>query len=248
MLLACTARAEIPPFYSLGTRPEKDVYAAGVLYFEAPLYAGAEARTSILIPSATMIMADGFFADVISGVGFNFSTDTRFEYGVRATAGVGREEPASLHGLGKIPRTVNVGGFANYNATDRWQLQSSARYGSGYDRDGLLIDIGTSYDVFKQGPASVTVDVSASYADRHYMQSFYGVSAEQSVASGYSQYNPPAGQQWATAGISVTAPVSRNALAYVSLEHTRLTGYSASSPYAERRDSTAIEATVVFGF
>jgi len=185
VLLACTARAEIPPFYSLGTRPESDVYAVGVLYFNAPLYAGAEARKTIVIPSATVIMADGFFADVISGVGFNFSTDARFEYGVRATAGVGREEPASLHGLGKIPRTVNVGGFANYNATDRWQLQSSARYGSGYDRDGLLIDVGTSYDVFKQGPASVTVDASASYADRHYMQSFYGVSAGQALASGY---------------------------------------------------------------
>ncbi len=247
-LLACTAFAEIPPFYSLGTRPEKDVYAVGALYFDAPLYAGAEARTRILIPSATMIMASGFFADVISGVGFNFSTDTRFEYGVRVTAGTGREEPARLHGLGKIPRTVNVGGFANYNATDRCQLQSSARYGSGYDRNGLLIDVGTSYDVFKQGPASVTVDVSVSYADRHYMQSFYGVSADQAIASGYSQYSPPAGQQWATAGLSATAPVSKNALAYVSLEYSHLTGYAASSPYVERRDSTAIEATVVFGF
>ena len=228
--------------------PEKDVYAAGVLYFSAPRFSGAQEKKSVVVPSATVIMINGYFADVVNGVGRNFSTDPRFEFGPRATIGLGRDEPATLRGLGKIPNTVNVGGFANYNATDRWQLQSSARHGSGYHRNGTLIDIGTSYDIFQQGPASVTAQVSASYADRHYMQSFYGVSAEQAVASGYSRYNPRAGPQSTSASLSVTAPVHERALVFISLEHARLTGDAASSPYVRRSNSAAVEASVAFSF
>lgn len=247
-LMSSAVRAEIPPFYSLGTRPEKDIRAAGVLFFSAPRYAGADARTNVAVPSATVIMANGFFADVINGVGVNLSADPRFEYGLRATVGLGRDEAAGLQGLGRIRDAVNVGGFANYNATERWQVQSSTRYGSGYDRNGLLIDIGTSYDIFQQGPASVSLDLSASYANRSYMQSFYGVSADQAARSGLARYAPRAGQQWTSAGLSVTAPVRRNALAYVSLDYTHLTGYAASSPYARRGDSLTVEASVEFAF
>ena len=248
LLLSSSVHAELPPFYSLGPAPEKDVYAAGALYFSAPRYSGAQATKSTVAPSATIILTNGFFADVVNGVGRNFSTDSRFEFGPRATIGLGRDEPATLRGLGKIRNTVNVGGFTNYSATERWQLQSSARYGSGYHRNGLLFDIGTSYDIFQQGPASVTAQASASYADRHYMQSFYGVSADQAVASGYGRYSPRAGPQSTSASLSVTAPVHERTLVFISMEYTRLTGDAASSPYVQRRTSPAVEASLAFSF
>ena len=247
-LFSSAIHAQLPPFYSLGPAPEKDIYAAGALYFNAPRYSGGQEKKIVVVPSATVILTNGIFADVVNGVGRNFSTDSRFEFGPRVTIGLGRDEPAPLRGLGKIRDSINVGGFANYNATDRWQLQSSARYGSGYHHNGLSFDIGSSYDIFQQGPASVTAQVSAGYADRQYMQSFYGVSADQAVASGYSRYNPKAGVQSTSASLSVTAPVHEKALAFVSLGYTRLTGDAAQSPYVLRRTSPAVEASVAFSF
>lgn len=238
----------MPPFFSLGVRPDKDIYAVGALYFDAPRYAGAAEQRVVIVPSATAILTNGWFADVVNGIGRNFSTDPRFEFGARATFGVGREETDALRGLGKIHNALNIGGFANWNVTERFQLQSSARFGSGYHHDGVLVDVGASYDIIRWGHASLTLDASASFANASYMRSFYGVSAQQSAASGIASYDPRAGRQWSTAGISLTTPLHPKVLAYVSLEFTRLAGPAASSPYARRINARAIEATIAYGF
>jgi outer membrane scaffolding protein for murein synthesis (MipA/OmpV family) len=249
-LLACAAlvHAEIPPFYSLGPRPAEDVLAAGVLFFHAPRYAGSDQLRTVIAPSGTAILVNGFFADPISGVGFNFSADPRLEAGLRATLGLGREEVAALRGLGTIRNAPNAGGFANYNVTGRFQLQSALRYGSGYDHHGMLVDVGASYDIFQQDHVSVTLDASASYANGPYMRSYYGVSDAQAAASGYGAYRPGAGVQWRTAGLSITAPVHPKALGFLSLEYTRLAGQAAASPYARKADSISIQANVSYGF
>jgi outer membrane scaffolding protein for murein synthesis (MipA/OmpV family) len=248
MVASIPARAEIPPFYALGPRSAEDLYAAGVLYFRAPRYAGSDEIRSVVAPSATIMLNDGFFADPISGIGYNASADPRFEYGPRATIGLGRQEPAELRGLGRIHHAANVGGFANFNVTDRFQLQSSLRYGSGYDHRGALADAGASYDLFQQDHVSVTVDASISFANARYMKSFYGVSTAQSMASGYPAYAPAAGAQWHTAGLSLTAPVHPKALAYFSVDHTWLEGPARASPLVRKSSWTAIEANVSYAF
>jgi outer membrane scaffolding protein for murein synthesis (MipA/OmpV family) len=247
LVAGASARAEIPPFYALGPRPAENVLALGLLYFHAPRYAGADEQRTVIAPSGTAILANGFFADPISGVGFNASADPRFEYGVRATIGLGRDEPA-LRGLGTIHNAANVGAFANWNVTERFQLQSALRYGQGYDHDGMLLDAGASYDLYQQDHVSVTVEASLSYANAAYTRSFYGVSAAQSAASGYAPYVPGAGAQWHTLGLSFTAPVHPKALAFLSVDYTRLTGPAAASPYARKTDSIAIQANVSYAF
>ena len=242
------ALAEIPPFYSLGPRPAQDVLAVGAIYFHAPLYAGSAETQTVVAPSASAILSNGFFADPISGIGWNASTDARFEFGPRATLGLGREEPAVLHGIGKIHNAVNVGAFANYNATSRFQLQSAMRYGSGYDHRGALLDAGAAYDVFQRDHVSVTVEASASFANASYMQSFYGVSAAQSVRSGYPEYHPHSGRQWHVLELSVTAPVHPKALAYFAFDSGRLEGAAAASPLVRKHGWRAIELAVAYAF
>ena len=251
VVLACAgmpACAEVPPFYALGPHPAQDILAAGVLFFRAPRYAGGEEIRTLVTPSGTAILSNGLFADPLSGIGYNASADPRFEYGVRVTIGLGREEPAALRGLGKIRNRPDVGTFANYNVTERFSLQSAIRYGSGYDARGMLADVGASYDIFQRGPVSVTLDASASFANRAYMRSFYGVSDAQARGSGFAPYDPRAAMQWHTAGVSLTTPVHPKALAVVALESTRLGSVAATSPYVTRRGSWALEATVSYAF
>ena len=110
LAFAATCRAEMPPFYGLGERPEKDVLAAGLLYFHAPRYAGSDEQRTIVLPSGTAILANGFFADAINGVGFNFSADKRFEYGVRATLGLGRDARRGVVTMHAHAREISLRG------------------------------------------------------------------------------------------------------------------------------------------
>lgn len=245
---AALCHAEVPPFYSLGPRPAEDVLAAGVMAFHAPRYAGSDERRSIVLPSATAILANGLFADPISGIGFNASADPRVEAGVRATIGLGREEIGPLRGLGRIRDSLNVGGFANVNVTDSIQLQSALRFGSGNGRDGLLLDAGASCEFFKRGHVSASIEGSLSYANGPYMRSYYGVDAAQSAASGYGGYRPGAGLQWRSAGLAFQAPVHPRALAFLTVEYTRLAGVAAASPLVRKAGALSVQANVSYGF
>lgn len=247
-LAACAARAELPAFFDLGGRPEADLLAGGVSYFHAPRYAGAAQSRTILVPSATAYRTDGLFADVVNGVGWNASADKRFEYGPRVTLGAGREASGALHDMGRIPRRPVLGGFANWVPAERIEVQSSLRYGSGYGRDGALLDLGASWDFLRYGYASMALDASASWANRAYMRSFYGVSAAQSAASGYPRHDPPAGLQWTTLALSLSTPLHPRVFASISVERTRLGARAAASPYAERRHATAIQANISYAF
>lgn len=248
LLAATGAAAEMPAFYDLGGRPDKELVAAGLNYFRAARFAGSAETRTIVVPSATWVATNGLFADVVNGVGWNASADKRFEYGVRATAGLGREATGALHDMGRIPNRVAVGGFANWNPLERVELQSSLRYGSGYARDGMLVDVGASWDFFRVGYFSASLDVSASWANAAYMRSFYGVTPEQSAATGYRAYAPGAGPHWSTLGLSITTPLHERVLATLSVERTRLGSRAAGSPYTARRDATTIQANVSFVF
>lgn len=62
-------------------------------------------------------------------------------YGRRITADFGRRESRSpiLQGMGDIESRPTVGGFFNYSPTRAVTLNSSLRYGSGNDRQGLVV-------------------------------------------------------------------------------------------------------------
>lgn len=230
---AGAARADIPPFYALGGRPAEDIYAAGVLYFWGPRFSGSDETRRLIRPSATIILGNGFFADPISGIGFNASTDPRFEYGVRATLGPGREASDAAPELGRLPDSLNVGGFANMNVTSRFSLQSALRYGGGRDHDGTLLDLGASFDLVQWNHGSFTVDASENFASSSYMHSYYGVGG---------------GPQWTTGGLSVTTPLHPKVLAVVSFDRTWLAQPVAESPLVKRSSWSSVQATIAIAF
>jgi outer membrane scaffolding protein for murein synthesis (MipA/OmpV family) len=235
LLLAAAggARADIPPFYALGERPAEDLYALGALFFAAPRFAGSEETRRVFRPSATVMLRNGFFADPISGVGFNASTDPRFEYGARATLGLGREASDAAPQLGRIADSLNIGGFANMNATSRLTLQSALRHGGGRGHDGTLVDVGASFDLLQWNHGSLSVEASESFASSRYMRSYYGVGG---------------GPQWTTGGISVTTPLHPKVLAVVSVDRTWLPHAVAESPLVKRSHWSSLQATIAIAF
>lgn len=232
-LAASTAHADIPPFYALGPRPDDTQFAASVLFFDAPRWSGSSETRRTWRPSATVLRTDGWFADTVSGIGWNASRDTRFEYGVRATLGIGRPAVAYVPGAKRVPDTANLGTFANWNATERLSLQSSLRYGAGAGHDGTLLDLGASFDLLQWDHGSFAMQTSANFASRPFMRSYYGVNA---------------GPQRTMAGFSLASPLHRRIYCAMSLDRTRLSGTVSASPIVARRVFNSFDASLSFLF
>jgi outer membrane scaffolding protein for murein synthesis (MipA/OmpV family) len=203
------------------------------MFFSGPRFSGSDERRDRFAPSATILLRNGFFADPISGVGFNASDDPRFEYGVRATLALGRLAPDYARAAGTVHDGADIGGFANFNATERLQLQSALRYGSGPHHDGILFDAGASFDIIQWNHGSLSLDASASFANASSMRSYYEVAG---------------GPRWRTLGLSLTTPLHPKILFYASFERFRLSGTAAQSPLVRRTGGSDVQLSVNYAF
>ncbi len=158
-------------------------------------YVGSNQQKISLMPQLNATWGNGWFAGFPRGVGYNFSADPTLEYGLLATADMGRKQSVSpaLNGLGDIGARPELGGFVNYSLTRELRLTSDLRYGAGQDSQGALLGMGLHYRIPLDEKQSATFGISTTLANSNYMQSYYGVTTVQSTASGYGVYTPGAG-------------------------------------------------------
>jgi outer membrane scaffolding protein for murein synthesis (MipA/OmpV family) len=158
-------------------------------------YIGSNERRYRAMPTFNAQWKNGWFAGFPRGVGYNFSDRPHMEYGLRLTADMGRKQNASaaLNGLGNISPRAELGAFYNFPLSRQIKIDTALRYGAGQDSKGMLLDLGMNYRVPYNDAQSFLFGIKTSYANRNYMQSYFGVDATQSVDSGYAQYTPGAG-------------------------------------------------------
>lgn len=158
-------------------------------------YVGSNQQKIRLMPVLNATWGNGWFAGFPRGIGYNFSSDPHVEYGLRLGMDMGRKANVSpaLAGLGNINARPELGGFWNYGLTQAVRLTSDVRYGAGRDSQGALLGLGLHYLIPVDEKQAVTLAVNTAYANSHYMQSYYGVTAAQSARSGYAIYTPGAG-------------------------------------------------------
>ena len=232
--VACLADA--PPFFSEGPRPEQANLTFDGLLLVQPKYEGASGNKASVFPAITYDAPNGFFIDATSGMGFNLSRNPAFEIGPRLTLDMGRDEPDALHGMGKMPVTADAGFFADVYLSEQFGFQSSFRYGAGYHHDGAVIDVGASYAFVAHEETRVSLDLSASWGNRQYLQSYFGVDAGQAARSAYAPYQPSAGWYQSRVGLSANLPIDKVWSIYGTLGRAHLTDRAARSPYVVNRN------------
>lgn len=158
-------------------------------------YVGSDQQKIRLMPVLNATWGNGWFAGFPRGIGYNFSSDPRVEYGLRLGADMGRKSSASpaLTGLGNISARPELGGFWHYGFSKAVRLTTDVRYGAGRDSQGASLGLGLHYLIPVDEKQGVTLAVNTTYANSHYMQSYFGVTAAQSTSSGYVIYTPGAG-------------------------------------------------------
>ena len=240
--------AELGDFYNLGPQSTETVVRAGLVAIGGARYQGASEGRVLVVPGITVQMANGFFVDPINGLGVAFSASNDLQYGPRATVETGRSTEDTLPGFDKLKARLNPGAFANYKIGDRLTLKSALRLGVGDGGKGSVLNLGAAYRIYQAGPVVVTVNGSVKYANSSYQQSYFGVSAAQSAASGLKAFQPAAGFNTAQLGLAAGFPLSERVYAFSGLSLQRLLGDAANSPIVQKKQQVTGFLGAVYSF
>ena len=144
---------------------------------------------------------------------------------------VDRERPSLLRRI-----AVEVGGFARVG-NDRWWLQLSGGKDVAGGHKGIVAEAEAGLRFNLSETLSAQLRAMASWANRKYMRSNFGIDGVQSAASGLSRYAPDAGLKDAGAGIGVNYRLDDRWSIGGDAGYRRLLGDAADSPIVSKRGS-----------
>lgn len=149
-----------------------------------------------------------------------------------------------LFGLAKVDTAVELGVEVDY--TDTWfRVFAEARQGFGGHR-GQILDLGADGIWRPTKQLKVAVGPRLSFASAKYMDTYFGVSAADSVATGLPTYRPGGGLRGAGLGGTVTWDVDANWFIRADAGWTRLSSKAADSPIV-RTDGSRDQFSVGLG-
>lgn len=206
-----------------------------------PVYDGARALRVNGGPVLDVRYRDIAFFSTGEGLGYNLLRGDHYQMGVGLTYDLGRRMSAdltNLHGMGNIAPAPVAKLYGSVVLSRKFPLilRLAARQFAG-GAQGAVGDAGVYIPlpgssrrfVMFAGP-SITV------ATRHYLQTLYGVSEQQSLASGHPEYDiTHAGTANAGVGFSATKFLGKHWLINLDAAISQIRGDPAASPIIERR-------------
>jgi outer membrane scaffolding protein for murein synthesis (MipA/OmpV family) len=139
-----------------------------------------------------------------------------------------------VDGLDPVRWGGEIGGFAEFYPTDWLRVRGEVRQGIRA-HNGVVADVAADafYDVTPE--IRVSGGPRASFASAKYFDAYYGVDAQEAVASGLSQYDPGGGLKSAGVGGAVTWKVTDPITASLFGEYFRLMGSASDSSLVKER-------------
>jgi outer membrane scaffolding protein for murein synthesis (MipA/OmpV family) len=206
-----------------------------------PVYDGAHAYRVSGGPVLNFYYKDVAFITTGEGLGYNFLRGDHFQVGVGLTYDTGRKEKddlTNLHGMGDISAAPVAKLYGSWVISRKFPLilRVSARQFIG-GAQGAVADLA----VYTPLPGSSKTFVmfagpSITLATRHYLQTLYGVSAQQSLASGHPKYEiEHSGTADAGVGFSATKFIGDHWYVNLDLAISQIRGDPAHSPIVEQR-------------
>jgi outer membrane scaffolding protein for murein synthesis (MipA/OmpV family) len=211
-----------------------------------PVYDGSRAYRLSGGPDLFIYYRDIAFISSGEGVGYNFLRGDHYQFGLGMTYDLGRKEKddlTNLHGMGDISPAPVAKLYGSVVLSRKFPLilRVDARQFIG-GAGGAVGDAA----VYTPLPGSskrfvMFAGPSITLADHQYLQSLYGVSEQQSLASGHREFLiTHDGTAAAGVGFSATKFLGKRWLINLDLAISQLRGDPAYSPIIERRTQRAI--------
>jgi outer membrane protein len=208
------------------------IVGAGASY--RPKYEGSDEFEVSPIPFVSATVFDRLTIDP-SGLDLKAYQRGLFKFDVNVGYDAGRsaDDADALRGMGDIDFGVNVGGKAtlSYGPLDFFASVHRTIGGS----DGLLGTVGTKVTAPVNEHLILGAEASATFADKNYMESYFGVDTTQSRNSGYQKYKADAGIKSVDFTISATYLINRSWVLRGQEKLTVLVGDAADSPIVKEK-------------
>ena len=217
-----------------------------------PVYDGARAYQGSGGPVVNIHFRDIAFLSTGEGLGFNFLRGDHYQFGLGMTYDLGRkmkDDLTNLHGMGDIPAAPVGKMYGSVVLSKKFPLilRVAARQFIG-GAQGAVGDAaiytplpGSSKSFVMFAGPSITL------ATRHYLQTLYGVSAEQSLASGHPVYDiDHSGTSNAGVGFSATKFLGKHWLINLDMALSQIRGRPAESPIVETRTQRVVALSFLY--
>lgn len=218
-----------------------------------PRYDGSDRYHMMGGPSVDIRYRDRFFLSTGEGIGVNVLTGPNWRVGVGAAYDLGRraaDDLDHLSGMGNINPAPSLRLLGEYAISKSFPLVLRADLRRNFGGDnGWIGDLGAympmpgSSETFSwfAGP-TMTI------ADSRYMNSWFGVNAQQSARSGYRQYDASPGIRSVGFGVSASLTIRKHWIVSADGAFQQLVGAAAHSPITQTRESGVFDVSVNYQF
>ena len=226
---------------------------AGLDY--VPKFPGSDSHKILPLPFIAASYGRFFFgafpgAASIAGVGVNLYQDRHWRFGAALSAGLAERkesDDARLQGLGDVRRTASAGVALAY--TENWYVLGASVLTDILNRgQGTLVSLNAIARHRASDRLTFFGGPGLTWADGRYTRTFFGVSADQSAASGLPEYGTHPGFNSARLGLGAGYRITErwSALGFASL--STLLGDAVNSPITESRSQYFLGMAIFYRF
>ncbi|GAB4064883.1 MipA/OmpV family protein [Ancylobacter sonchi] len=212
----------------------------------APKYEGSDEFDIQPIPFVTATFGERVKADP-RGISVNIYSVGNLNFSGQLGYDIGRKEDDSkrLRGLGDVDMGGVVGGMVTYEMGPAEFYASLSRTIGGSEglEAKIGFDLAHTIDLFR-----FSAGLSATWADETYMETYFGVTAAQSAASGLPQYDIGAGFRRIDLDLAVTYMASEHWLVRGQLGIGYLLGDAADSPIVQEAFQPSVLLAIGYRF
>lgn len=224
--------------------------SAGGGFIAAPSYLGDDEYQFMAVPNIRVTYDDKFFASIQDGAGYNIVNNenwrigplVRYDFGRDedgdSTFRIGGEDTDDLRGLGDVDGTAELGAFIEYKMQPLYAKVEILQGVGGHE--GMTGTASLQYKgrtQLQQKAILYALGPKIKFADSNYHQAYFGVNADQSLASGLSKYDADSGLLSYGIGASVIMPITDQTSSVFFMSYERLGEEAANSSLVEQRGS-----------
>ncbi|CAI3794494.1 MipA/OmpV family protein [Rheinheimera sp. MM224] len=215
-----------------------------------PVYEGSDEFEVIPVPVLSAEYKNGlFFANVRHGIGSYPLRGENYKLGLSIGYGSGRDEKddrTNLQGMGDIDPSATANLLAEYDwAMFKFSAKLSAGLSEGY---GTTAELKTEARYPLSSSIILMAAVAANWGDEDYMNSRFGISAEQAVLSGYSPFQAEAGVSSVGLSLGFTYLLSKQWNLTLMAKADKLNGELMDSPLVKEDLLPAVFLTTSYRF
>ena len=224
----------------------------------APRYSGSDKSRVSAAQVVDYAMANGFFVSTTRGIGYGNSFGN-LDYNAALSYRAGRKDrdvssdsiasgSDDLRGMGDIKGSAIVVPGLGYRVTDWLTVQLQAEVPVSERDNGEAVHFGIASPLYTSPKNALTLALTGSWGSSKYVQTYYGVNAAQSAASGFARHDAGSGIYAYSLNLDWTHKLTSRWSLLAAAGVTQLTGEAGDSPIVQRKTSPVGSLKVTYSF